>query len=398
MTLPASRDAALRLWKMSLFTAGFRPLFLAAGIWSVVALVVWMAVLGGVFPLPSRFDPISWHIHEMIYGFVAAAVGGFLLTAIANWTGRPAVAGGTLATLSFLWLAGRVVCLVSTWFPAWVGVVVDLAFPTALMLVVLRELTVGRNRRNYPLLAPLLLLTLADLLMHLTALGVAIPVGLGWRLAMFCIVVLVSVIAGRIVPAFTRNWLAEHGKRRRPTEKGPLDRIALGVLHASLLCWVFVTNSALVGALLVAAGVLHVWRLARWQGQATVREPLLWILHLGYLWLGGGTALLGLSTVSDAVPAAAGIHALTSGAFGTMILAVMTRATLGHTGRTLRADAATTVSYGLVTLAAVLRVVAAWPGLWTMALLEGAAAAWVAAFALFVAHYGPMLVRPRNGA
>jgi uncharacterized protein involved in response to NO len=398
MTPLASRDAATRPWKMPLFTSGFRPLFLAAGVWSVIALVMWMAVLGGIFALPSRFDPLSWHIHEMIYGFIMAAVGGFLLTAIANWTGQPPVAGGLLANLSFLWIAGRAACLVSAWFPAWLGVAVDLAFPTALTLVVLRELTVGRNRRNYPLLAPLLLLILADLLMHLTALGVAIPVGLGWRLALFCIVVLVSVIAGRIVPAFTRNWLAARGERCRPARTGPLDRIALGVLHASLLCWVFVTDSALVGSLLVAAGALHLWRLARWQGQATVREPLLWILHVGYLWLGAGTALLGLSTVSDAVPAAAGIHALTSGAFGTMTLAVMTRATLGHTGRTLHADGATTMLYGLVTLAGVLRVVAAWPGLWMMALLEVAAAAWVAAFALFVAHYGPMLVRPRSDA
>jgi uncharacterized protein involved in response to NO len=148
----------------------------------------------------------------------------------------------------------------------------------------------------------------------------------------------------------------------------------------------------------VVAGALHLWRLARWQGQATVREPLLLILHVGYLWLGAGTALLGASTVWDRVPVAAGIHALTTGAFGTMILSVMTRATLGHTGRTLHADGATTAVYGLVTLAGVLRVAAAWPGSWTMVLLEAAAAAWVAAFALFVAHYGPMLVRPRSDA
>jgi uncharacterized protein involved in response to NO len=398
MTSHASLETAPRPWKMPLLTAGFRPLFLAAGIWSVVALVVWMATLSGVFALPSRFDPLTWHIHEMMYGFVMAAIGGFLLAAIANWTGRPPVAGGVLATLSLLWIAGRAVCLVSAWFAAWVGVAVDLAFPAALTLAVLRELIAGGNRRNYALLAPLVLLVVADLLMHLTALGIAIPIGLGWRLAMFCIVVLLSVIGGRIIPTFTRNWLAAHGEIRRPAEMGRLDRVALGVLHASLLCWVFVTDSVLVGAALVAAGALHLWRLARWQGHATVREPLLVILHVGYLWLGAGTALLGLSTLSNAVPAAAGIHALTSGAFGTMVLAVMTRATLGHTGRVLHADGATMAVFVLVTLAAMLRVLAAWPGGWTMALLEAAAAAWVAAFALFVAHYGPMLLRPRSGA
>jgi len=353
-------------------------------------------VLSGVFTLPSRFDPLSWHIHEMIYGFVTPAVGGFLLTAMADWTGRPAVTDRVTAGLSVLWVAGRVVCLVSQWLAPWVGVAVDLTFPTALLLVVLRELSAGGNRRHYPLLAPLLLLTLADLLMHLTALGVAIPIGLGWRLAMFCIVVLLSVIGGRIIPTFTRNWLAAHGDKRRPVEKGLLDRIALGTLHAFLLCWVFVTNSALLGAALVAAGALQLWRLARWQGQATVAEPLLFVLHVGYLWLGAGTALLGASALWDWVPVAAGIHALTTGAFGTMILAVMTRATLGHTGRTLHADRATVALYGLVTLAGLLRVAAAWPGSRTMVLLQAAAAAWVAAFALFVAHYGPMLVRPRR--
>jgi uncharacterized protein involved in response to NO len=398
MTSHASLDAAPLLAKMPLLTAGFRPLFLAASIWSVVALAVWIAMLSGVFALPSRFDPLSWHIHEMMYGFVTAAIGGFLLAAIANWTGQPPVAGGVLATLSLLWTAGRAMCLVSAWFAPWIGVAVDLAFPAALMLVVLRALIAASNRRNYALLAPLALLVIADLLMHLTALGVAIPIGLGWRLAMFCIVVLLSVIAGRIVPAFTRNWLAAHGKTHRPAEMGRFDRVALGVLHASLLCWVLVTDSPLVGAALVAAGALHLWRLARWHGHATAREPLVLILHVGYLWLGAGTALLGLSTLSDDVPAAAGIHALTSGAFGTMILAVMTRATLGHTGRALHADGATIAVYVLVTLAALLRVVAAWAGMWTMTLLEAAAAAWVAAFALFVAHYGPMLMRPRIDA
>lgn len=392
----ASPHAAPHSNRWALSSGAFRPLFLAAGIWSVIALAVWMAVLSAGLALPSRFDPLSWHIHEMIYGCIMAAVGGFLLTAAANWAGRPPVTGGVVAILCVLWLAGRAACLTSAWFPPWIGVALDLAFPAALTLVMLRQLTAGGNRRNYPLLAPLLLLSVADLLMHLTALGIAVPIGLGWRLAMFGIVVLVSVIAGRIVPTFTRNWLAARGDSRRPAGPDQLDRVALGVLHAALLCWVFVTDSALVGAALVAAGALHLWRLARWQGQAAVREPLLLILHLGYLWLGAGTALLGLSTLWDRVPVAAGIHALTSGAFGTMTLAVMTRATLGHTGHALHADGATVATYALVTLAGLLRVTAAWPGAWTMVLLEAAAAAWVAAFALFVAHYGPMLAGRRS--
>ena len=395
MVANASFAAAPRLRRVPLLTAAFRPFFLAAAIWSAAALALWIGVLAGSVGLPSRFDPLSWHIHEMLFGFVLAAIAGFLLTAIANWTGRPPVAGTPLLLLAALWLAGRAACLLSALCPGWFGVAADLAFPVALTLVAARELIAGGNRRNYPLLAPLVLLAVADLLTHLTALGLDVPIGLGWRLAMFCVVVLLSVIAGRIVPAFTRNWLRASGRLHTPPETALLDRVALGALHLGLLLWVFVPDSPAIGAVLVVGGMLHLWRLARWCGFATMREPLLLVLHLGCLWLALGTLLLGLSSLSAAVPPAAGIHALTAGAFGTMILGVMARATLGHTGRALHADGATVTMFGLVTLAGVLRLAAAWPDAWTLYLLEASAAAWVAAFALFVAHYGPMLVRPR---
>ena len=182
------------------------------------------------------------------------------------------------------------------------------------------------------------------------------------------------------MPAFTRNWLTAQGRAPVPPAAGLIDRVAMGVLHAGLLLWVFLPDARLAGVVLLAGGAMHLWRLAGWRGLAVVREPLLLILHAGYLWLVVGIALLGLSLLSGAVPPAAGIHALTSGAFGSMILAVMTRATLGHTGRVLHANGATVAIYLLVTLAALLRVVAAWPGAAAMDLLGVAAAAWIAAF------------------
>ena len=191
-------DRSLR--RVPFLTAGFRAFFLAAAVWSALALAVSIAAVTGVVDLPSRFDPVTWHIHEMLFGFVMAAVGGFLLTAIANWTGRAPVAGAPLVALLVAWVAGRAACLVSALLPAWLGIAADLAFPVALTVVAAREVLAAGNRRNYPLLTPLALLVMADLLMHLQVVGVALPIGLGWRLGMLCVVVLLSVIGGRSCP------------------------------------------------------------------------------------------------------------------------------------------------------------------------------------------------------
>ena len=379
-----------------LLTAGFRPFFLAAATWAAVSLAAWLSLLAGGIDLPSRFDPLSWHIHEMLFGFIMAAVGGFLLTAIPSWTNRAPVAGTPLAVLVTLWLLGRVACLFSAMIPGWLAPIADLAFPVALEVVAARELFAVGNKRNYPLLAPIIVLAIANLLMHLQALGFAIPAGLGWRLGIAGVIVLISVIGGRIIPTFTRNWLAEHGISRVPAPVGRLDRVALGTLHAAMIGWTFFPDRVAVGALLLIAAALNLVRLAGWRGVATLSEPLLLILHVGYLWLVAGVALLGLSLITDAVPTAAAVHALTAGAMGTMILSVMTRATLGHTGRALHADATTITIYALVSASAALRVVAAW---WIDAqvdLLEVSGLTWVGAFALFVAKYGPMLLASRR--
>jgi uncharacterized protein involved in response to NO len=377
-------------------SAGFRPFFLAAATWSAVSLAAWLALRAGSMDLPSRLDPLSWHIHEMLFGFVMAAVGGFLLTAIPNWTNRAPVAGVPLAVLVALWLLGRVACLVSALIPGWLAPVADLAFPVALEAVAAHELFAAGNRRNYPLLAPVIVLAIANLLMHLQALGIAIPIGLGWRLGTAAMIVLISVIGGRIVPAFTRNWLAARAPSLMPPSSPMLDHLALGTLHGGMIAWTFLPDWQPVGTLLLLAAALNLARLSRWGGVATLREPLLLILHAGYLWLVAGVALLGLSLVSDAVPIAAAVHALTAGAMGTMILAVMTRATLGHTGRALHADAMTVTIYVLVTAAAGLRVASAWALGEQADLLDASGSAWVAAFALFAAHYGPMLLAARR--
>jgi len=231
--------------------------------------------------------------------------------------------------------------------------------------------------------------------MHLEAAGRAIPPGRGWRLGFAAILVLVSIIGGRIIPIFTRNWLAKQGKFGLPTPNGLADRAGLITLHIALLVWAFLPASPPVGWLLLLAAAANVWRLGRWRGLAVREEPLLLILHVAYGWLIVGSALLGLTTLGLAIPQSAAIHALTVGAMGTMILAVMTRATRGHTGRPLVADRTTVLIYGLVSAAALTRIAASFLDAWTMPLLSASGLFWILAFLIFALAYGRALLTPR---
>ena len=387
--------AAARRPAPSFLAQGFRPFFLAAGLWAAGALALWIGVLAMGLAIPSRFDALSWHVHEMLFGFVNAAVAGFLLTAIPNWTGRLPVRGAPLALLAGLWLLGRIACFISALLAPWLAVAADLSFPALLVAVVAREIIAGRNWRNLPMVLPVTVLGIANLLMHLEADGLALPVGLGWRLGLAAVIVLISVVGGRILPSFTRNWLAKRPGADLPAGHGWVDKAALGSLHAGLLGWAFLPDFQPIGLLLVIAALLNLWRLLRWRGRRTAAEPLLLILHIGYGWLVLGAGLLGLSMLDADLPQSAAIHALTAGATGTMILAVMTRATRGHTGRALSADRATSVIYLLVSLAAITRVLAAFATAWMMPLLILSGSLWIAAFTGFVLSYGPMLLGSR---
>lgn len=376
-----------------LLSYGFRPFFLLAALWSAGAMGLWLWILHSGALLPSRFDPMLWHIHEMIFGFVMAAIAGFLLTAVANWTGRSPVAGAELALLVIAWMAGRLACGFSALLPEWLVMFSDLILPVLLTVIVAREVIAAKNWRNLPMVVPVIVLGLANLLMHLESFGIAIPAGLGWRLAVMAVVVLVSAVGGRIVPAFTRNWLKKGGKGDLPLP-GLLDRVSLGLLHAGLLAWAAFPDKQTVGLVLVLAAGLNLWRLLRWRGLAAREEFLLLILHIGYCWMVIGIALLGLATLVPDIPLTVAIHALTVGTVGTMILAVMTRATRGHTARPLRADFPTAAIYLLVLGAGCARVAAGFD-IWYPTLLDISAALWIAAYSLFVVTYGPMLVRPK---
>jgi uncharacterized protein involved in response to NO len=331
----------------------------------------------------------------MLYGFAAAAVAGFLLTAIPNWTGRMPLQGEPLILLASLWVAGRLASAISNWTGPGVAAVVDLAFLTVLLLAVAREIVAGRNWRNLPMVGALSLLLAANGLMHLDAMGFANTGEFGRRLGLAVLLMMIGLVGGRIIPSFTRNWLAKQDAADLPAAFGAVDRMALAGAALALASWVVEAPSLFTGPLLIAAGLAAALRLARWRGLATLREPLLLVLHLGHGWLAAGLLLLGVSALTDLVPASAALHALTAGAIGTMILAVMTRATLGHTGRALVAGTGTTAIFAFVSAATLARIAVWWLPQHYDLLLKAAGLAWIAAFLLFLAIYGPMLLRPR---
>lgn len=367
----------------ALFRQGFRPFFLAAGLWALAMVALWLPVYLGEVELPTRFGPVAWHAHEMLFGYALAAVAGFLLTAVPNWTGRLPVAGARLAGLAALWLAGRVAITCSAWLPAWLVAVADLALPVALLTVALREIVAGRNWRNLPVVAALAGLALASGLDHAEANDWLAADGHGVRLAIAILVLLISLIGGRVVPSFTRNWLHKRGAASLPASFGVFDRIALAATVLALAAWVLAPDAAVTGVALLVAGAVALLRLARWRGQATGAEPLVWSLHLGFAWVPIGLALTGAAALFD-LPTAAGIHALTAGAIGGMTLAVMSRAIRGHTGQPLTADRWAAAMYLLVAGAAIARVAAPFATDRYVDVLVVSALAWCAAFALFV--------------
>lgn len=380
----------------ALLSAGFRPFFLLGALWSALAIPLWLAAFGGKADVPSAFAPQVWHAHEMVFGYAMAAVAGFLLTAIPNWTGRMPLQGWPLAGLVALWLAGRFAVLFSQAIGAELSAAVDLAFPIAFLAVVGREIIAGGNWRNLPMLVALALLLLGSALVHGEALGLSETAALGNRIGIATLAMLINLVGGRIVPSFTRNWLArERPEARPPAAAGRFDATALMIAALALLAWAVAPESAIAPWIELAGGLALGARLARWGGVATLSEPLVWILHLGYTWLALGLLLLAVNGFDPVLPATTALHALTTGAIGTMTLAVMTRASLGHTGQALTAGPGTTIIYVLVTLATLARLVAPLAGNYMLVLIL-AGTAWSGAFGLFVALYGPLLIKPRR--
>jgi uncharacterized protein involved in response to NO len=391
---------ALRRRRMAasypLFRGGFRPFFFGGAAWALIALTLWILALIGELSLPTALEPLAWHRHEMLFGFVGAVIGGFLLTAVPNWTGRLPIAGWPLAGLFSLWVAARLALLFSATTGLWPAAILDVAFFFVLGLLAAREV-LEANNRNVPVVGMILLFGLADAIDYLANTGVIPMPDLGWQLAIAIVVLLISLIGGRIIPSFTRNWMVKRGlKNGLPTQPARFDLFVIAATAIALIGWLTGPDEAPIGIALLLAAILQAIRWARWSGYRTFRDPLVLILHVGYVWVPIGLALLGLSLMG-LVPPSAAIHALTAGAMATMILAVMTRASLGHTARELKANGATVIIYVLVTVGALLRVAASLRLIDYNKGIEFAGIAWGAAFLLFLIAYAPVLWRPRVG-
>lgn len=373
----------------ALFSYGFRPFFLFGSLHAGIMIPLWLLVFRGNLELPILFAPRDWHVHEMLFGFVAAIIGGFLLTAVPNWTGRLPLQGVPLAVLVASWFAGRIAAFIAGSIGWAAACAIDAAFLVLLAAAAAREIVAGRKWNNLPVVAIVSLLAAANIAFHVEAHfdGLA---EISTRAAIALVITLVSLIGGRIVPSFTRNWLARQRPGRMPAPFGRFDAAVIAVSLAALLGWIVIPSATITAMALMSAGLLHLLRLLRWAGYRTASEPLVLILHLAYAFIPAGYFLAGLAAFDVVLPSA-GIHAWTGGAISSMVLAVMTRATLGHTGRTLRASVGTQCLYAAVVAAALMRICAVIEPEHTQFLLTAAGAGWAFAFLGFAALYGRAL-------
>lgn len=363
------------------------------GIFAMFIMFLWVLTLHGS-GLPGA-TPL-WHSHEMLIGFAMAAVAGFTLTAVANWTGRPAVHGLPLALLVMSWLAGRLAMSLSAWLPTGLVFMLDMLFPVLLGALLGREIISARNHRNYPLVAIVFVVAGLNAMYHFGA-GQWLPGAdrLAIYLLIHTLLLLVTIIAGRIVPSFTGNWLRQQGQDQMPVNSDGVNRVALALTLLVGLTASFMPLHPLTGVLAFTAAVVHGFRLSRWKGLATTSNPLLFVLHVAYLWLPAGYALLGCAVFGWLFTPTAALHALTMGAIGSMVLAVTTRVALGHTGRPLAAARPTVIAYWILMLAVLARVLGPLTGGDYLLMIDLSASGWILSFAIFTWVYWPILSRPR---
>lgn len=378
---PPARGFAL--WQL-----GFRPFYLLASCFAAISVPLWALQFSGVLARPYLAGPV-WHAHEMVFGFTLAVVVGFLFTAGRNWTGLPTPTGPALAALAALWVAGRVLVL-TPWGVA--AAVVNVAFPLAAAIALARPFVRSGNRRNYFFIGLLVLMAAASGLVHLAELQrIVLPAWAGLQLALDVVLFILAVMAGRVIPMFTNNGAPGAAAVRQPV----VEKLALGSLILLVVVDALRLGSWLAGVVAGLAFAAHLVRWWLWQPWTTRRVPLLWVLHLAYLWVPVHLALR-VSAELGLVPASAAMHALGVGAIGGLVIGMMTRTARGHTARPLRADRIDVACYVLVLSAAVVRVGALLfaPAL-VIASIQVSATLWALGFGLYALHYGPMLIRPR---
>lgn len=381
------REAPRPKREIALLALGFRPLYLLAAAFAAVSVPAWIASYYGVAG-PFQVG-LAWHAHEMLFGFVVAVVVGFLYTAGRTWTGLWTPHGAQLGAIVALWIAGRVAMFAA---PPLAAGVVDFAFLPVAAMPLYRVLKRAGSKRNMFLVGLLGLLALANAVFHASVLGwLDVAPTRAIYAAIIVVVVIESAIGGRVIPMFTSNAV----RGVTTVSSARTDKLSLGLTAAAGLAWVFALPATVTAPLALGAAITQAVRLAGWKPLCTMHNPLLWILHVSYAWIPFGFLLLAFAQFG-LVPQSAAIHVLGLGALAGMIIGMITRTALGHTGRPLAAGPNETAMYMLLQLGVLLRLVAALvPGSARDVALVGAAACWTAAFTLYAVVYGPYLCRPR---
>ena len=390
MTEQANEEATYQ--GPAFFSYGFRPLFLGAALFVGVAVPAWILLLTGAGDSAFYSAARQWHIHEMVFGFLPAVITGFLLTAIPNWTDRAPIRGRELMLLCALWLAGRLVMAIPFLTPL-LSACVDAAFLIAVAGLVWREIAAAKSWSHAPIGGLISLIAGANIFFHVRALSGA-EMDLPARMALGLVMVLLALIGGRIIPNFTRDFLDGQGMTEQPAPFSSFDGLSVVLVGVGAVAWIVQPQAMVTGWILLGAGVVNFGRLLRWYGWVTWREPLVLTLHLGYGWLSLSLLLLGGAILGWGLESADAVHAFTTGSVGVMTLAVMTRASLGHTGRPKHAGPLTVCIYILVNVGALLRVFGPSVDLSINFVLGFAAVSWSGAYLLFALVYGPFLLRP----
>lgn len=378
----------------ALFELGFRPFYLAGSLYAVFSMLIWIAYLFDQMELNGPMDGILWHSHELIFGFAVAILIAFLFTAVRNWTKLPTPSGWVLAGLLLLWITGRIHTIIGLGI---VGTILDLLFLPAASIGIAIPLVRSNNRRNYFVLVLLTVLTFANAAFYGVAYAVIdVDHSMIFLIAVDVFAIFITVIAGRIIPIFSNN--ATGGKRAQRHQ--PLEHVIVGgmvlLLMSDLAFGLSDEWATPRGFLLLVLALLHTIKLVAWRPQITLIDPILWILPLSYLWLPTALLMRAASLFDAPFDQVLGLHAMTAGAMGSMMLAMMTRSSLGHTGRKITAGLAETAIYVLITLGAAIRVFGPLiaPEFYLIEIgLSGLC--WMLAFALFAIRYWPILSQPR---
>ena len=376
----------------SFFSYGFRPFFFSATLFAGLAVPLWILILSGVVTIEFLYPGRDWHVHEMVFGFLPAVITGFLLTAIPNWTDRPPISGRELMGLWGLWVAGRLLMLFP-WFSPPVSAIVDGAFLIVVAGLVWREIVLANSWFHAPMGVLITVYASANMFFHVRALSGA-ETDVPERMALALVMVLLALIGGRVTPSFTGEYLSQQGLSQQPAPFSRFDGLSVVLVVVAGGAWAMHPLALATGLLLIAAGMVNMIRMLRWQGWLTWREPLVLVLHLGYGWLVLSLLVIGCAVLGVGIVSTHAVHALTAGAVGVMTLAVMTRASLGHTGRPKHAGPLTVCIYVLAFAGALVRVFGTLAGLPTSLMLGVAAVSWSSAYLLFAACYGPFLFRP----